>query len=114
MRLADLARVVRSKNAGPATLTIDLLFADAAAVARVQRADWLTPAAIGTLYGVPADQVRIIPFPPAHAVKIVLPRPPAGAPGDRDAYGAQRHAPLLALPVPDLPAHHPSAADPPV
>ena len=99
MRLADLARVVRSKNAGPATLTIDLLLADAASLARVQRAAWLTPQAISALYAVPADQVRIIAFPPAHAVKIVLPRAPGGSPGDRDTYGAQRHAMLLDLPV---------------
>jgi hypothetical protein len=97
MRLADLARVVRSKNAGPAMLTIDILLADADDQARVLRAGWLTPAAIGALYGVPACEVRIIAFPPARAVKITMPRAPAGGPGDRDTYGAQLHAPLLDL-----------------
>ncbi|MCB1854166.1 MAG: DUF4387 family protein, partial [Halieaceae bacterium] len=35
-------------------------------------------------------------FDPALAIKICLPREvSSGAPGDRDVYGAQQHAPLL-------------------
>jgi hypothetical protein len=42
--------------------------------------------------------VRVSPFAPAHALKIVLDRPVvAGNPGDRDVYGAQQHGPLLEL-----------------
>jgi hypothetical protein len=99
MELRDLARVVRSKNAGPGTLTLDIMLPDAASLARVLAAPWLNPRSIAALYRVPADAVCIKPFAPAHAVKIVLPRDAAGAPGDRDCYGAQAHAPLLALPV---------------
>lgn len=99
MELRELARVVRSKNAGPGTLTLDIMLPDEAALARVLAAPWLTAAPIAALYDVPAEAVRIVPFPPAHAVKIVLPRVAAGAPGDRDCYGAQAHTPLLTLPV---------------
>ena len=38
----------------------------------------------------------MLPFAPALAVKITLPREIAsGDVGDRDVYGAQQHAPLL-------------------
>jgi len=40
-------------------------------------------------------------FDPASAVKCTMVRPViSGAPGDTDIYGAQQHAPLLALEVP--------------
>jgi len=97
-RLADLARVVRSKNAGPTLLTIDVLFAETAQLDRVLRV--LTAAAISSLYGVAAEQVRVIACRPAVALKIVMPRRTvAGDPGDRDVYGAQQHAPLLGIDV---------------
>lgn len=95
-RLADLARVVRSKNAGPALLTVDLLFSSAADHQRALSA--LTPELIARLYGVSERDVRIVPYPPGRAIKVVIPRRiVAGDPGDRDVYGAQQHAPLLEL-----------------
>ena len=98
MKLIDLARVVRSKNAGPATLSFDLLFASADDYARALEAPGLRPAALARLYGVPAQRVRVHPYPPAHAIKIAIDRQLiAGAPGDRDVYGAQQHGPLLEI-----------------
>jgi hypothetical protein len=44
------------------------------------------------------ESVEVIPYAPAFAIKIVLPRKViAGAPGDRDVYGAQQHGPLLGV-----------------
>lgn len=98
MRLIDLARVVRSKNAGPLHLTFDLMFADRAAYDRCVQSPELNAGRIAPLYGVPVESVRIQPYPVALAVKITLPRlMPAGSPGDRDVYGAQQHVPLLEL-----------------
>jgi len=97
-RLADLARVVRSKNAGPTLLTIDVLFAEAADFERALRA--LSCAGISALYGIEAAKINVIPYRSAMAVKIVMPRGViAGDPGDRDVYGAQQHAPLLGIDV---------------
>ena len=94
--LGALARIIRSKNAGPTRLTIDLLFEDAGTCARAERAAGLAPAAIAARYRVPLAAVRVIPYPPAHAIKIVIDRTTlAGGPGDRDVYGAQQHGPLL-------------------
>jgi hypothetical protein len=100
MRLSDIAQVVRSKNAGPRRLTLDLMFATDADYHRVAQSPALSRERIGTLYGLPADDVTVILYPVGRAIKIVLARPiMAGDPGDRDVYGAQQHAPLLGVEI---------------
>lgn len=96
MRVMDLARVARSKNAGPLHLTFDIMFATKADFARGLAADSLKAPAVAAMYGVSANAVAIHPYPPALAIKITIPRAEAaGGPGDRDVYGAQQHVPLL-------------------
>ena len=98
MKLIDIARVIRSKNAGPTTLTLDLLFNDEAGYQHALNSPALQPAAIASLYGLRTNQVRLIPYPPAIAIKIAMDRKiVAGNPGDRDVYGAQQHTPLLEI-----------------
>ena len=100
MKLVDIARVIRSKNAGPTTLTVDLMFNDSAGFERALHAPALAPAAIALLYGLEPSQVEVIAYPPAVAIKVVMDRKVvAGDPGDRDVYGAQQHAPLLGVEV---------------
>lgn len=101
MRLYDLASAVRSKNAGPFTLTIDLIFPDAESLQRVLSSEGFTPLAIARQYGVSESAVRICPFERVHTVKVTLPRPgsSSGAPGDADVYGCQQHFPLADLEV---------------
>jgi hypothetical protein len=100
MRLIDLAKVFRSKNAGPTTLTLDILFNDEAGYQRALHSPALQPAAIAPLYGLMTEQVQLIPYPPAMAIKISMDRKVvAGNPGDRDVYGAQQHGPLLEIEI---------------
>jgi len=100
MKLADIARVIRSKNAGPRRLTLDIMFGSDADYQRVVQSPALAAEAIGRLYRLPPDEVRIIPYPAGRAIKIVLPRSiMAGDPGDYDVYGAQQHAPLLGIEI---------------
>jgi Domain of unknown function (DUF4387) len=99
MRLSDIAQVIRSKNAGPRRLTLDVMFANDADYQRVVQSPAFSPEAIGKLYRLPADQVAVIPYPLGRAIKITLPRDTAGDPGDRDVYGAQQHAPLLGIEI---------------
>lgn len=95
-RLYDLASVMRSKNAGPHTLTVDVMFSERALFDRVLAAPAFCAERIAKLYRVAPDAVRIAPFARVLAVKVTLPRPGAssGAPGDRDVYGSQQHFPL--------------------
>jgi len=98
MKLVDCARVIRSKNAGPTTLTLDLMFEDDARFRQALASPSLTAAALAPLYAVPASSIEVVPYAPAFAIKIVLPRRTiAGTPGDRDVYGAQQHGPLLGV-----------------
>ena len=98
MQLQDLAQVIRSKNAGPRRLTLDVILATDEDYRRVAHSPALSPDRIAALYRVPAEDVAVIPYPLGRAIKITLARPlMAGDPGDRDVYGAQQHAPLLGI-----------------
>ena len=98
MKLSELAQVVRSKNAGPRRLTLDVMFATDADYHRVAQSPALSASAIAALYGVAPDAVTVIPYPAGRAIKIVMARRVmAGDPGDVDVYGAQQHAPLLGI-----------------
>ncbi len=99
VRLMDIASVIRSKNAGPGELTLDIIFASPQWFERVTAAGVLDKRLIASLYGQQeADVLGIIPFAPASAIKATLRRPIAsGGIGDTDIYGAQQHAPLLDL-----------------
>lgn len=102
VRLREVARVIRSKNAGPYELTLDVIFPDEATYRRVREARLFTPESIAALYRLPVSQVlKVVHYDPAFAVKATLARPlPSGALGESDVYGAQQHAPLLDLELP--------------
>lgn len=96
--LSELAPVIRSKNAGPTQLTLDLFFRDAAAFARAVNSPVLAADAVARLYGLAAGQVQRYALADISAIKFTLPRRVvAGSPGDGDVYGAQQHGPLLGL-----------------
>jgi hypothetical protein len=98
MRLVEIARVIRSKNAGPLHVTIDLMFSGEADFRRAADSPHLTREAVAKRYRVDPSTVGVLPYPAAFAIKIVIDRPiVAGSPGDRDVYGAQQHGPLLEL-----------------
>jgi hypothetical protein len=98
MKLSDVAQVIRSKNAGPRRLTFDIMFGSDEDYRRVAQSRSIDAEIIGALYGVPASEVTIFPYPVGRAIKIVLARKiMAGDPGDFDVYGAQQHAPLLGI-----------------
>jgi len=98
MKLVELARTVRSKNAGPLKLTLDLLFDDEAAYHRALQSPALAPAAMAHLFGRREGSVEVLLYPAALAIKIVMDRlVVSGDFSDRDVYGAQQHAPLLDL-----------------
>jgi hypothetical protein len=100
-RLRDVTKLIRSKNAGPFVLTLDVLFNDQRSFEGVVEAKVITPELIAGLYGVTATEVKVIPYPPANAIKVSFPRPvPSGDPKDYDVMGGQQYAPIVDLPVP--------------
>jgi len=100
MKLMDYTKMLRSKNAGPLWLTMDLSFEEKSTLMKVLNSGALNAATIAKLYDVPEDMVRIIPYPVVNAIKITIPRKhPSGALEDSDIYGCQQHMALANLEV---------------
>lgn len=102
-RLRDVTKLIRTKNAGPFSLTIDVMFEEEAAYRAVQRAGVLDAGVVSRLYRLPEEQVRVFYYDPANAIKITIPRPvTSGDLGDSDVFGGQQYGPLVDLQVPDF------------
>lgn len=100
--LGDLARLIRSKNAGPFTLTFDIMFDDDETYRRVVASGVLNKELISRLYGMPQEDVVFFEHDAAKAIKVSIPRPIAQCDLlDGDTYGGQQYAPLVTLDVPD-------------
>ncbi len=100
MKLYDVARVIRSKNAGPFMLTLDLIFGSENDLDRVLNSPEFSSGHIAELYATHPESVSICPFRGILAIKVSLPRPvSSGALGDVDVYGSQQHLPLGNIPI---------------
>jgi Domain of unknown function (DUF4387) len=99
VNLIDIASVIRSKNAGPYELTLDIIFSSRDWYDKVVAAQGINRALISRLYQVPETAIlELVEFEPAAAIKVTMRRPRvAGDVGETDVYGAQQHAPLLGL-----------------
>jgi hypothetical protein len=99
--LGDIAKVIRSKNAGPFWMTLDVFFADDADFAQVDNSGVLTAETIGELYGVDPALVKIFELPEIKAMKFSMPRAAvAGSFEDRDLHAGQQHVPLTQVCIP--------------
>jgi len=99
--ISDLALEVRSKNAGPVWVTMELFMRDDASYATVADPGYLDAPVIARLYGITADTIQIFRIPELNVVKISFPRPVAqGSLGDRDIHAGQHHVPLALFPLP--------------
>ncbi|QYK42744.1 MAG: DUF4387 family protein [Paracoccaceae bacterium] len=87
-QVADVAFKVRSKNAGPFWVTIDVFCGTPEAFARLVGA--LPTARVAALYGQPMQLVRRFDIPDLSVIKFSFPRPVVqGSADDRDMHGAQ-------------------------
>ena len=86
-RLETLAAKVRSKNAGPFWITIDIFCGSGDVFERVRSG--LSTKRLGEVLGVSASRLKRFDMPGLAVVKISLPRPAVqGTPEDRDMHGA--------------------------
>ncbi|HLW48160.1 MAG TPA: DUF4387 domain-containing protein [bacterium] len=101
-KLSNLAKVVRSKNAGVDKITFDIIFADRAVYERTLRSGAITKASVARLYDIPETRISdFVAFDPGCAIKFTVYRTrPSGSPGDPDIFGAQQYAPLLDMEIP--------------
>jgi hypothetical protein len=98
LTLGDLALEVRSKNAGPFWVTMELFMRCAEDYATVADEGFINEEVIARLYALDPAAVRIFRIPALNVVKISFPRPvPQGGLHDRDIHAGQHHVPLAAL-----------------
>ena len=98
--LGDLASLVRSKNAGPFWITIDVFFATDADYAQAAAPGVLTTDTIARVYQADPATVVLYRLPNIRVIKTSFPRPVVqGTFADRDMHSGQQHIPLAQLPI---------------
>jgi hypothetical protein len=101
MKLAELASLIRSKNAGPFILTFDIMFADDDSYLRAKNSGALTIASFAELFQCPEKLVQFFECDNARALKFSIPRPLVqGDLGDGDMHGGQQFVPLMNIEIP--------------
>jgi hypothetical protein len=100
--LVELAKTIRSKNAGVDQITFDVIFRDRDSYDLVRKSRALTRETVATLFAISPDRITaFVEYDPAPAIKFTIRRiRPSGSPGERDVFGAQQYAPLFDLPIP--------------
>ena len=100
-QLAELARLIRSKNAGPFELTFDIMFEHAETYERVKRSGAVSREIVASTYALPVKDVKFFWCDHARAIKATIPRPYfQGDPRDPDSHGGQQYAPLMEIEIP--------------
>lgn len=99
--MKSLASQIRSKNAGPLQITVDIFFENRKNYEYVRDSGVLTAPTVAERYQIPTEEVlEIYMLDHMKAIKISLNRPvPAGSLDDTDMYGSQQHGPLVNLEV---------------
>lgn len=96
--LGDIAQKVRSKNAGPFWLTIDIFCGSTEAYSRI--VNGLSTERVATLLGAPLEAVKRFDIADLNVIKFSLPRPQIqGSILDRDMHGASYAALLTEIEV---------------
>ena len=102
MRLVDLAKTIRSKNAGTDRITFDIIFRDPANYEMVKKSGVLNRQFVAELYGIPESRIAdFVEFDPGYAIKCTINRlKPSGSFGEGDVFGCQQYPPLLDVEIP--------------
>ena len=96
VKVRDVCRHVRSKQAGPFWVTIDLFFDGPENYARYHASPSLSPDLFAGLYGTDAAMVKRIPVETLAMIKISYPRAaPQGGMVERDMHSGQQYVRLL-------------------
>lgn len=99
-KLKNIAKYLRSKNAGALKITIDIIFEDYQTFEKVKNSQKINKQLIQEKYNIDQDKISIIEYDVGNAIKINLERPiSSGDIGDTDVYGSQQHVPLLNIDI---------------
>jgi hypothetical protein len=100
-RLSELAKTIRSKNAGTDKITFDIIFRERETYELVKRSGALTRKTVCDILGLePSRLTDFVEYDPGYAIKFTILRTrPSGSPGDPDIFGSQQYAPFLDVEV---------------
>ena len=101
-KLVELAKTIRSKNAGTDKITFDIIFREKENYELVKKSGALNKELICRIYNInDADICDFVEFDPACAIKFTIYRKkPSGSPGECDIFGCQQYPPLLDVEIP--------------
>jgi len=99
--LSQVARVIRSKNAGPFMTTIDIMFENEHEYRDIRDRKIINEDSVTELYGLSQGElIGIFHADLCMSIKVtLLSRIPSGDFGNVDIYGAQQYIPFLKFPV---------------
>jgi len=102
VKLVDLAKTIRSKNAGVDKITFDIIFREKENYELVKASGKLTRKTVAELFGIPDSRISdFVEFDPAYAIKFTIYRlQPSGTFGEGDVFGCQQYPPLLDIEIP--------------
>lgn len=101
-KLSDLAKTIRSKNAGTDKITFDIIFREQFAYDWVKQSGILSRETVARILNISTERISdFVEYDPAYAIKFTIHRlKPSGSAGDGDIFGAQQYAPFLEVEVP--------------
>lgn len=102
VKLVDLAKTIRSKNAGTDRITFDIIFREPEKYEAVKKSKVLNKGFVAKLFSIPESRIAdFVEFDPGYAIKFTINRlKPSGSFGEGDVFGCQQYPPLLDVEIP--------------
>lgn len=98
--IGELAQHIRSKNAGPFWVTIDIFCPDEESFNRIKDSPSLQKDYISKLYQVDKEAIKIFPLPELRTIKLSFPRPKVqGHRFERDMHSGQQYIQIADAPI---------------
>ncbi len=96
--IGETAFYVRSKNAGPFWVTVDIFCGEKEAFEKLSASKNITKETVAEVYGVNSEEVKIFYIPNLNVIKISYPRvKPQGQKYERDMHAGQQYVQIAEL-----------------
>ncbi len=102
VKLVEIAKTIRSKNAGTDRITFDIIFREKENYELVKKSGALTKKTVCEIYGISEERIAdFVEFDPGLAIKFTINRlRPSGSFGEGDVFGCQQYPPLYDVEIP--------------
>lgn len=102
-KLKQIAKYIRSKNAGPFWITIDIFLESNEDYMKLKNCHNLTKESIGRIYDIASESIKIFHVDDLHTIKISIPKiPPQGYKYESDMHSGQQYVRMLELDIDEV------------